>query len=648
MNALPERPIEPSSRPIGAHPLWLLPLAALLAWHGWLTLSLFGPDRPWERMLDPQPLTSGRHPLHLYHGFLGARSLYERGTPSCFDPSFHAGYPKTPIFDGGCRPAELALYLNGGTYDPAVYKIAVALFWGLAPVLFWFGARASGQPRGGALLATLLGLLVWWGGPCREALEAGDLDVLLASVLIVVQTGWLIRYHESPGPASLLGITVTGVLGWFAQPMILALTFPLFLIYYISAGPRHRLTWHSALLGGLFLGPAVNAFWLCDWVAYWWIRIPLTFEAGLPPGWGWMSLWKAPQWGGGVDRAVAGVLLAAGGAGVLLHNTAEERVTARLYGLATLGLLLLALAGLVWEPVGKLGAAQLLVPALLFATLPAAHALATALRHFGRRPVLVPIALTLAAALAVLSWRGAPVLAGDTPAWIKPTPLTIGLDPEREAIVEAVKRHTTNQARILWEDCHGPHRASQWTPLLPRLTDRAFIGGLDPDAGIEHTSCGLVDNALAKRPLDEWSDTELAGYCDRYNIGWVVAWSPLAQRRFNAWAEQHFATRTTTLHDPERQYGVLYEVQRRPSFARIGSIGWMNADARCIVLGEVMPEKGVVLLSLHYQAGMHVSPSRVQLSEDWTATPADDDNIPFIKLKMDDYIPRLTITWDRR
>src|SRR5258707_15127404 len=84
-------------------------LLGLLAWQGWMTLTLFGPDATFDRLFDDQPVVSGRHPLHLYHGFLGARALFERGRPCCFDPGFQAGYPKTPIFDSGSRPAELFL-----------------------------------------------------------------------------------------------------------------------------------------------------------------------------------------------------------------------------------------------------------------------------------------------------------------------------------------------------------------------------------------------------------------------------------------------------------------------------------------------------------------------------------------------------------
>src|SRR5262245_56393370 len=97
----------------GIAALWIVVLLGLIGWQGWMTLTLFGRERPWEQLLDDQAIMSGRHPLHLYHGYLGARAFRERGTLCCYDPAFYAGYPKTPVFDSGSRPAELFLTLAG-------------------------------------------------------------------------------------------------------------------------------------------------------------------------------------------------------------------------------------------------------------------------------------------------------------------------------------------------------------------------------------------------------------------------------------------------------------------------------------------------------------------------------------------------------
>src|SRR5207245_3202123 len=127
---------------------WLLFLLSLVAWQGWMTLELFGPDHPWQHLWDDQPILSGRHPLHFYHGILGAQSFRDHGTLCCYDPAFQAGYPKTPVFDSGSRPAELFLYLAGCGYGPAAYKMGIAVCCLVVPLFLAVAARAFGLGRG--------------------------------------------------------------------------------------------------------------------------------------------------------------------------------------------------------------------------------------------------------------------------------------------------------------------------------------------------------------------------------------------------------------------------------------------------------------------------------------------------------------------
>jgi hypothetical protein len=626
--------------PAAGHPAWLLALAALWAWQAYLTLGLFGPERPWDALLDDRPVLSGRHPLHLYHGYLGARALRERGSPSCYDPAFHAGYPKTPVFDSGSRPAELALALAGGRYSPAAYKLAHALLCLAAPGLLFAAARGVGLGRGPACLACALGLLVWWGQPCRDALEAGEVDLLLATLLVLAQAGLLLYYHHSPGPLGLLGVVATAFLGWFAHPLLLLLLSPLFLIYYLSVGTRHRLAWHASLWGGLVLAVAANAFWLVDWVSYWWIRVPLQVDVPVLTHRTFRTLWEAPLWGGPVDRGLACFLAGAGGAGVLLFNENSRRAAARLLGLAWAGFLGLAVLGIAWEPAGRLGVARLLVPALLFAAVPAAHAVegAVGLAARGCRTRWASLALPLAALGGLWLACPGPLAEWSGRLW-RPTPLALGLGPEREALVEAVREHTDDTARVLWQDRPGAH----WTALLPLLTGRSFIGGLGPDAGIEHAACGLVEETLAGRPAAHWSDAELRDYCERYNVGWVVCWPGEAQRRLAAWAA------VTPLPLPGGDGACLLTVPRPHSYTLRGAAQWLAADAHRVVLADVVPQRsglgdGQVWLSLHYHAGMRVAPGRVRLER----VELVGDSIPFVRLRVSEPVPRVTITWDRR
>jgi hypothetical protein len=626
-----------------------------------LTLGLFGGERPWERLLDDQPILSGRHPLHLYHGYLGARALHEHGNLSCFDPTFHAGYPKTPVFDSGSRPAELLLALAGGQYCPAAYKVGLAVICVLVPLLLFAAARSVGLSRGAGCLACVLGLLVWWGQPCREALEAGEVDLLLATLLVLAQAGLLIRYHRDPGFVSWLGVVSTALLGWFAHPTLLALLFPLFLVYYLSVGTRHRFAWHLTLLGGLLGAIGANSFWLIDWIGYWWIRLPLSLEAPLRTDGTLRAIWEAPLWGGPVEKILSCVLVVVAASGVLLYNETSQRATARLLGLAWGGFLVLSVAGLTWRPLGQFGTDHLLVPALLFAALPAAHALSTGFRiAWSWKGIRWASLATLAAVISWLGLRHRLEIVSLSPsavsAWaghfLSPSPLRIGLDEDQQALIRAVQEHTTPQARILWEDSRGTSVNLHWTALLAVGTERSYLGGLDAEAGIEHTANGLTDRVLAGRPVRDWRDEELDEYCRRYNIGWVVCWSPAVYERFSQWQK---AERTTILPPREdgEPAGCLFTLRRTPSFALVGSAHWLTADSRRIVLTDVVPDtesrrredgKAPVLLSLHYQAGMRVVPSRVEIR------PADlpQESIPFVRLWVAEPVTRVTITWDKR
>jgi hypothetical protein len=645
--------------PAGDHRAWWLLLLALLLWQGWMTLSLFGPYHAWNRLWDEQPILSGRHPLHLYHGYLGARALREHGTLSCYDPSFHAGYPKTPVFDSGSRPAELLLTLGGGRYSPVPYKVGVALLYAVVPLVLFLAGRSVGLSRAVACLACGLGLLVWWSDPCREALEAGDVDLLLAALLVLAQAGLLIRYHHDPGPLSWLGVVGAALLGWFAHPLLMVLVLPLFLIYYLSVGTRHRLAWHLALLGGLLGAIGVNCFWLIDWIGYWWIRVPPHLEAPLLPEPTLSTMWEASCWGGTVDKALACVLAGSALVGVWLFNQACQRATARLLGLACCSFLGLAVAGLIWEPLGRFGAQRLLIPALLFAALPAAHALSAAVRQSARGRVLRWTSLSAATSLlGVLVYAPPPSLSSWAPRLLGAAPLQLGLDDDQQAILQAIREQTTPQARILWEDRSFNSPCAHWTPLLSLLTERAYVGGLDAEAGIEYTTNGLVDALLVGKPIRDWKDDELQEYCERYNIGWVACWSPATCERLQKWrgAEQLVCLPSCIGGETP---GYLFRVPRvRHSFALIGSAKWLSADQQHIVLGDVVPQRGgsdtrgekQVLLSLHYQAGMRVAPSRVKLESYRIerADPASEDPTPFVRLWVDEPVTRVTITWEKR
>src|SRR5882724_8280531 len=353
---------------------WALAWLALLGWQFWLTLGLFGPE-PFARIADQSYIANGAHPQHLSLGTIGSQTFHEHGHTTAFVPGNDAGFLKTPIFDGS-RLAEVFLILGGGGYRPEAYKIGLFAVCLLVPLLILFACRKAGLDRMTTLVATILGQLVWWGPLGSGALEAGNSEILLASLAGLAHVGSLIAFHRRPGALSWLGVLLTACMGWFLQPLLFPIALPLLLGYYLSVGVKHNfLTWHTAFWMAEQGAVLINLPWLVDWVGYWWLRSPFPSAANVVLAHrNFVNVWNAPLWGGPEDRLLSVVLIVSALAGVVNLNQCRQRPAARLLGMGTAGALTLALLGISWEPLGQVGSAALLAPALWFATLPAAHA----------------------------------------------------------------------------------------------------------------------------------------------------------------------------------------------------------------------------------------------------------------------------------
>lgn len=619
----------------GARCYWPWVLLGLVTWQGWMTWCLLG---GWA-MFDERPLLSGAHPQHFYLGTLGAKSLRSTGRSCCYDTAFLAGYPKTPVFNGS-RLAEAVLYIVGGNYSPVAYKIGLAMLCLAVPGMLLLAARGGGLTWPTSVVATAAGLLIWWSPTSYEALQAGASELLLGALAVLANVGLLLRFHRQPGVLSWFGLVFTAWLGWFAQPMLFPIALPLFLLFYLHVGHQHTsLSWHLSLLAGELLSLGLSATWLIDWVMFWWLRSPSPVGGGILTHRTLYTIWNAPLWGGPAYRTLGLFIFASAFVGVLILPR-SQRAMARLVSMGSSGLFLLAFLGISWEPLGSLGTAGLLAPALWFACLPAAHAWVRCCDIlFGKIGQRIWLVLASLLGLGVF-------LAGDS---IKPflasmvevAPLQYELGPDREALIEAIKAHTGPEARILWEDVPQPRTSPHWTPLLPLLTGRSFVGGLDPDATIEHSTIGFLDQNLIGTPIGQWPDAALEEYCTQYNIGWAICFSPAAIKRFGEWSG---AAKIVDVKDEVP--GVLFSMKRpRKSFALKGRAELIHADSHHITLGNVVPEDGMVVVSLHYQAGMRASPSRVFLEREPVGVL---DPIGFLRLRMAAPVSRVTITWNDR
>jgi hypothetical protein len=626
----PDGPAVPGFR---NRPAWLVVTAALAVAQAGLAAHLFGPERPWDALRDARPVLDGRHPLHLYHASLGAGTFRDATAVTCYDPNFQAGYPKTPVFDQAARPMEPVLVALGAReFDPAAYKLGLFALCLLVPLVFVAAARGFGVPAGGTAWAGVGGCVVWWSPPVRGLLDAGHLDLLCVGLAVVLFLGGMARYASSPGVSGWAVMAAASVVGWYAHPVAWAGLLPAVAVFYLVNAPRHGLAWHLGSLAVLGVGVAANLWWLADWPEFWWVR--RESEDPTPPNWA-AFVDPAVAHENGVGAGPGGwALVAAAAVGLGLMVRRERCGAAGVLVASAAAALAAARLGVVWPLARAEGAdhAAALVPAL--AVVPAAFAVSEVLKRMRIGP---PLTIAAVGVVGLAGWddRAAEALAGVVP---PVRPLTLGFDADRQHLIAALRDRTTRDARILLEEPDTATPGWNWTALAPYLTDRLFLGGLDPDARLEHSFCGLRDGRLAGRPFADWTPAERAEFCRRYNVGWVLCRTPAAAKW---WAADPTASEVGRFADGGAGV-VLFELRRPRSFALSGRATVERMDRHRIVLTDVAPDAdGRVRLSLHHQRQLRAAPLV------W-AEPEKDlhDPIPFLTLIAPGPVSRVTITWD--
>jgi hypothetical protein len=606
-------------------PFWMLVLVLLVAGQGWLTLQLFGPGLRIEQLTSDEPIIDGRHPLHQYHGLLGNRAWHEWQSVTCYDPAFQAGYPKTPVFDSGSRPAEL-FYLIGGPTASA-YKTGLVICCLLVPLAFAVAGRGVGLGPAGCCLAAMIGGALWWSPPCRALLEAGDLDLLVGGMAIPIYLTWLGRFWRSPGPVEWLVLAGSATVGWYMQPLLMLGAVPISLAFNLWAFRGVRFAWHLALCSANLGALAANSFWLWDWATHVWMYVPYGGEDAA------RTLWPASlqEWEAFLPHDPIELGVCAAGLVGLLFMCRRNGVGAGLLAAGAMLYVAAGGAGRLWAVVAEVGAQKALSIGVWCCAVPAAYAMAAVSTGLGSSSGFRPLGLLwLVVGLAGL------VYGLDVPRRWDIRPLEIGVGSVREDIVRTIRERSTPDGRILWEDLGQPGRSSGWTAMLAELTQRPFIGGLSPDVSIDHMQVRLADGRLVGRPVGEWSDDELSRFFVRYNVTRIVSRTPESTARFRRLPG---ASMVAELRDGG---GVLFALDRRASFVLSGRAIVTQMDWRRVALSDLEPdENGVVVLSLHHHANWRVTPGYVTVEKDVDTT----DPIPMVRLRLPGPVSRVTMTW---
>jgi len=288
-------------------------------------------------------------------------------------------------------------------------------------------------------------------------------------------------------------------------------------------------------------------------------------------------------------------------------------------------------AGRLWPVLGELGAQKVLSVGVWCCAVPCAYGLTAIAGGIGSSSGFRPLGLVwLAIGLAGLTYGL------DVPRRWDVTPLEIGLGKERQDVIRTIRERSTPEGRIMWEDLMDAPRGSGWTAMLPELTQRTFLGGLAPEASIDHMHARLANGKLAGRPVEDWTDDELTRFFDRYNVTRVICRTPESTARFR---RLRVAAVVAEFKD---NAGVMFALDRRPTYVLKGRATVTQMDWKRVALNDIEPdEEGVVVLSLHHHAQWRVSPGYVTIERDVDVT----DPVPMIRLRVPGPVTRLTMTW---
>jgi hypothetical protein len=407
---------------------------------------------------------------------------------------------------------------------------------------------------------------------------------------------------------------------------------PAFLLYYFGAGSQHRSIWHVGLLLAGAGAVAGNWPWLQEAARSWWIQADTAAATPTEPVtlYGLLdAVQHSPLFTDDLHRGLAIAVLAGSVLGLLaLRSTLAPRTL----GAAIVGYIALALFGEAWEPLRRMEPSRFFFTGLLLGTIPAVQGIVSGFDYLGRvtgstlRGALICLTLLSGAGVGLY-----PQLEALGQRCVRLEPLPLGTPAEVRSSLATIQKQTTSDARILWEETHDTDR---WSPLLPVFTERCYVGGLGEGALIEHAAVRLGHGHLAGRPLSDWSDAELADFCRRYNIGWVVCRTPGAMTRFG---NSSVVSASTALADGSK----LYKLNRQPSYFLLGQGKVLHCDRRALALGDLTPVDGHIVLSFHYHPGILASTDRVRVGKE----PQLYDSIPFIRLRVPGPMSRLTLYW---
>ncbi|RTL18824.1 MAG: hypothetical protein EKK52_13770 [Burkholderiales bacterium] len=478
-------------------------------------------------VLDATPLVHIDAPYHAYQMEV-ARQLCSEREIQGWDPFFGGGQPAGVVGNASAKVQGLFACLDG---QPSAiwptYKASSFVFGLLGPATLVVACMLIGLSVRATVLASVLGVLMWWTGGLRWYHTAGLVSYVAMAYALIPFVIAVKRLVAAPGPVAALAVGLFAAAGFWLHPLfpVAAVLLGLPLLIVGLRDIRQPLAATGCVVAVTVLMVAVN------WA---WVAPTLTEKSGISNGLLYqagVNVWLPLQeMLGRAGTAAGGTRMAIGllvGAGLVL---ALRRVPHRL---ELVGLMLGSAVLMIWASVGAVSPGIARLQPNRFSTLawlvlvvPAAGGLDAALstwRHAARglRLVLGLSLCTVALFAAFFCrevWREFTLPDGGPRYGVAP-PEVKGDGEVLRRLELFLKEHTDRSARVYFENSLGRiHDGAHIAGLLAMRADRELIGGAYP--GVDFANAW--DDTAFGQPLSRFTPEALVQRLDDYNIRWML------------------------------------------------------------------------------------------------------------------------------
>ncbi|MBI3466557.1 MAG: hypothetical protein HY000_26380 [Planctomycetes bacterium] len=587
-------------------------------WHAHETVS-WCPPAIWEQ--TKLPFTVNDHPLHYYYSQLTADFFSRRHAFWGYDPFFMAGYAKSMIFPTGCTMPELVAVVFGRD-SVSAFRLWVASCLFLPPILLGLAARSLTRSWGAFGLSFCTGVVwVWCGWPVTYV-HWGMAPFILAVTASVCSGTVLARWLDQPSYPRLVMGGCLATLSTIAHPcspvILLLMLFPAYLVKARAMRWReHCLAWSVPLV--------VIICWSPWWLPALVLRETLgTTETGFVNEKIGARLLELVQ---AIYPEETALLVAAAGMLVALRGIGRAAFCAVVLGSAQLFVLTYFGSAVPW--IWKLQPGRYTQPFYAALIILIAVGWWRLIGELTQRPWRVKhwgkLALvTVSSALAVL--LVVPKVVGYLNYSPHP-PLSAELPSNVLELIEDLRERVNSSGRVLFEDRalaylgdRDPFPGVNPSALLPLLAPGQYIGGPYLRTHLKTNFTQVGDGYFFGRdPYNTRVDRNtFQRYAKLYNIRWAVLWSAPLTR---------LADQNSEFFRQQGRFGYLrvYELDRRPNWAVVGSADVRAQPDRLEVTAVRPGVDGVLVLSYHWiptlRSSVLIRPLRME-----------DDPVPFIAL----------------